>query len=187
MFGQAHSQAGILIEPTAGYAIDIDDEKQLIKFRNLIWLVHSLNTGSHGVYSLNPCIFRPIISEANKESPSFSKIYKEMILVTDKKRPLPRAGKGTLLRKAALKDYHEEIEKLLVFFSSSGQSKAHRLTCLVSRYASVESSDNSESIAPPALWDKENITRWLLEHVRELNEDKDIPPSADLFEHGFDR
>ena len=120
MFGQAHSQAGILIEPTAEHAIDVGDEDQLIKFRNLVWLVSSLNS----VYLLNPMIFRPVVNEANKESPSFSKIYKEMILVTDKARPLPRAGKDTLLRKAALKEYHNEIETLLVFFFST-QSKAH--------------------------------------------------------------
>ena len=59
--------------------------------------------------------YRPVINEANKGAPSFSKIYKEMILVTDKARPLPRAGKGTLLRKAALKEYQNEIEALLVF------------------------------------------------------------------------
>ena len=41
VFGQAHSQAGILIEPKAEYGIDISDEHQLIKFRNLLWLVHS--------------------------------------------------------------------------------------------------------------------------------------------------
>ena len=41
MFGQAHSQAGILIEPKAEYGIDISDEHQLIKFRNLLWSVHS--------------------------------------------------------------------------------------------------------------------------------------------------
>lgn len=41
MFGQAHSQAGILIEPAAGHAIDIEneDDDELIKFRNLVWLV----------------------------------------------------------------------------------------------------------------------------------------------------
>ena len=39
VFGQAHDQAGILIEPKAEYAIDIGDEDQLIKFRNLLWLV----------------------------------------------------------------------------------------------------------------------------------------------------
>ena len=44
MFGQAHSQAGILIEPTAEHAIDVGDEDQLIKFRNLVWLVSSLNS-----------------------------------------------------------------------------------------------------------------------------------------------
>jgi len=37
-----------------------------------------------------------------------------MILVTHKEKPLPRAGKGTLMRKAALKEYHSEIETLSV-------------------------------------------------------------------------
>ena len=56
------------------------------------------------------------------------------------------------------------------------------------RYASVEGTDRSvESIVPPVSWDTANITKWLLEHVRELNADKPIPPSVDLFEHGFDR
>ena len=32
---------------------------------------------------------------------------------------------------------------------------------------------------------RSNFTIWLLEYVRELNEDK--APSADLFELGFDR
>jgi phage antirepressor YoqD-like protein len=39
VFGQAHDQPGILIEPKAEYAIDVGDEDQLIKFRNLLWLV----------------------------------------------------------------------------------------------------------------------------------------------------
>ena len=42
VFGHAHDQAGILIEPKAEYAIDVGDEDQLIKFRNLIWLVYPL-------------------------------------------------------------------------------------------------------------------------------------------------
>ena len=42
MFGQAHDQAGMLIEPMAEYAIDDGDEDQLIKFRNLIWSVDPL-------------------------------------------------------------------------------------------------------------------------------------------------
>ena len=41
VFGQARSQAGILIEPAAGHTIDIEneDDDELIKFRNLVWLV----------------------------------------------------------------------------------------------------------------------------------------------------
>ena len=42
MFGHAHDQAGILIEPRAEYAIDVEDEDQLIKFRDLLWLVDPL-------------------------------------------------------------------------------------------------------------------------------------------------
>ena len=132
-----------------------------------------------------PIIFRPVIDEANKESPSFSKIYKEMILVTGKTRPLPRAGKNTVLRKAALKEYHNEIETLLVLFLPVDLRRSTGMSGF--RYASLESTDKSESIAPPALWDTAHITEWLLEHVRELNADKAIPPSVDLFEHGFDR
>ena len=42
MFGRAHDRAGILIEPKAEHAIDVGDEDQLIKFRNLLWLVDPL-------------------------------------------------------------------------------------------------------------------------------------------------
>lgn len=39
-----------------------------------------------------------------------------MILVTHPNKPLPRAGKGTILRKQALAIYNEEIEKLYVLY-----------------------------------------------------------------------
>ena len=48
-------------------------------------------------------------------APAFSRIFKEMIMVTRKGKPLPRTGKGTLMRKAALKEYHYEIQIMLVF------------------------------------------------------------------------
>ena len=40
VFGQSHNQAGILVEPKPEYAIDVEDEDQLIEFRNLLWFVH---------------------------------------------------------------------------------------------------------------------------------------------------
>lgn len=38
-----------------------------------------------------------------------------MIIVTDPSRPLPRAGKGTVVRPQALKAYQDDIEKLYVY------------------------------------------------------------------------
>ena len=56
-----------------------------------------------------------MIEEANKIAPAFSRIFKEMILVTSKDKLLPRAGKGTVMRKMALQAYDDEIEELYVY------------------------------------------------------------------------
>ena len=58
--------------------------------------------------------FRSIVEEANAAAPAFAKIFKEMIIVTDPSKPLPRAGKGTIQRKAATVAYAGEIVKLYV-------------------------------------------------------------------------
>ena len=55
---------------------------------------------------------RPIIEEANRIAPAFAKIFKEMIIVTEPDRPLPRAGKGTVIRKQALEVYEKEVNDL---------------------------------------------------------------------------
>ncbi|KAG2361461.1 putative aminoadipate reductase, partial [Suillus spraguei] len=91
MFGRGRSQVGILIEPRAGYEIDVDDEKQLAEFRNRVW---------------------PDIEEANNEAPAFSRIFKEMILVIRSEKPMLRVGKGTVNKKATIKLYEEEINVL---------------------------------------------------------------------------
>lgn len=59
---------------------------------------------------------RPTIEEANRIAPAFSRIFKEMILFTSQDKPLPRAGKGTVLRKAAVNLYSPEIEAMCVLF-----------------------------------------------------------------------
>lgn len=55
---------------------------------------------------------RPVIEEANKNAPAFSRIFKEMILITSPQKPLSRTGKGTVMRKLALKQYEQEIDEL---------------------------------------------------------------------------
>lgn len=37
MFGRAHNQPGILIEPKPNYAIDVEDSNEVAQFRNLVW------------------------------------------------------------------------------------------------------------------------------------------------------
>jgi hypothetical protein len=39
MFGRERDQPGVLIELEQKYAIDVNDEQQVIKARNLVWSV----------------------------------------------------------------------------------------------------------------------------------------------------
>lgn len=62
----------------------------------------------------SPSICRPIVEEANRGAPAYSRIFKELILVTRPDKPLPRTEKGTVMRKLALRAYNDEIEKMYV-------------------------------------------------------------------------
>ncbi|KAF8190188.1 acetyl-CoA synthetase-like protein [Pholiota molesta] len=119
MFGREHDQPGVLIELKGPYAIDASIEAEVIKARNLVW---------------------SIVEEANRVAPAFSKVFKELILITDASKPLPRAGKGTVMRKAALSLYHDEIEAL---------------------YASID-------VPPPPAWDKEQTEKWLKQQIEDV-------------------
>ena len=54
----------------------------------------------------------PSIEEANKECPVQARIIKSHILFTSSKKPLLRAGKGTIQRAGSLQAYEEEIARL---------------------------------------------------------------------------
>ncbi|GLB38113.1 putative acetyl-CoA synthetase-like protein [Lyophyllum shimeji] len=144
MFGREHDQPGILIEPKAEHAIDVQDQVQLAELRNKLWSV---------------------IEEANRAAPAFSRIFKEMILVTARDQPLPRTGKGTVMRKMALKAYDAEIEAL---------------------YATVEQSAKGEDVVPPVSWAKDDVQTWLLEQAASIHSGKVFSSSGDLFDQGFD-
>lgn len=74
-------------------------------------LICSLNLGKHKLIRVT----REDVEEANKDAPAFSRIFKEMILVTSKEKPMLRTGKGTVMKKAMLKLYETEIDALQVF------------------------------------------------------------------------
>ena len=87
--------------------------------RMTIWL---LNSGTRYGASVFCCVVlrpradhhvgRRDVEEANKEAPAFSRIFKEMILVTSKEKPMLRTGKGTVMKKATMKSYESEIDAL---------------------------------------------------------------------------
>lgn len=52
------------------------------------------------------------VEEANGTAPAFSRIFKEMILITHGGKPVKRTAKGTIQRKVLSKDYESEIDAL---------------------------------------------------------------------------
>ncbi|KAF5372278.1 hypothetical protein D9757_009652 [Collybiopsis confluens] len=146
MFGRQRDQPGILIEFTPSHELHENaDEAQITELRNLLW---------------------PVIEEADKIAPAFSRIYKEMIIFTTVEKPLPRVGKGTIARKAAIALYSAEIDKL---------------------YETVASSVGAGDVEPPESWGQQDLQAWLLSHVVDLLSGRALEPTDDLFENGFDR
>ncbi|KAJ8130824.1 hypothetical protein O1611_g2807 [Lasiodiplodia mahajangana] len=54
----------------------------------------------------------PTVELANAEIPSHARIHRDMILITSVGKPMLRAGKGTIQRKATLNLYEDEINAL---------------------------------------------------------------------------
>lgn len=144
MFGYGKNQCGVLVEPSPESMVDPSDLAALIDFRNKIW---------------------PIVEEANHIAPTFARVFKEMILVTDPARPLPRAAKSTIIRKQALALYAAEIEKL---------------------YETVQDSSDAKGIQLPDSWSIEDVEAWLIQHCVSINGGEDVSPTMDLFDQGFD-
>ncbi|KAJ7623601.1 putative aminoadipate reductase [Roridomyces roridus] len=157
MFGRERAQAGILIEPIPALQIqDLRDAAQVVELRNKIW---------------------PIIAEANMVAPAFSRLFKELVLFTSPDKPLPRTGKATVMRKAALELYREEIDDIY--------SEQH----IAAEFETIN--------RPPPTWSEVSSVRgWLLDIARsslgntESKTPGETPPTiqsdTDLFQQGFD-
>ncbi|KAH7890598.1 acetyl-CoA synthetase-like protein [Phlebopus sp. FC_14] len=145
MFGRERHQVGILIEPHPEYVVDTANDKAVAEFRNKIW---------------------PVVEEANKISPAFSRIFKEIILIVNSAKPMARAGKGTVQKKATLKAYESEIDALYEIVEASSQLP-HGMT-------------------GPSAWTAEALQGWLMEHAAAISSGRKIDPDTDLFAQGFD-
>ncbi|KAI4521215.1 acetyl-CoA synthetase-like protein [Schizophyllum commune Loenen D] len=145
MYGYGRDEAGILVEPSPAHQVNVDDDVQVAAFRNAIW---------------------PIVEEANRTAPAYSRIFKELILITRKGKPLPRTEKGTVMRRLALQVYKDEIEKIYEVIESHAQT-------------------GEKGVKPPSSWNEPSVADWLAKHVRNVT-GREMDRTADLFEQGFD-
>ncbi|KAJ7095660.1 putative aminoadipate reductase [Mycena epipterygia] len=145
MFGWEREQAGILIEPIPILQVDGQNATEAVDLRHKLW---------------------PIIEEANQIAPAFSRIFKEMVIFTSTDKPLPRAAKRTVMRKAALALYAPEIDAL---YNAVGEKASVR-----------------DSIKPPAVWEVAPIQGWILELAADLSHFPQISTEVDIFHQGFD-
>ncbi|KAF7430338.1 hypothetical protein PC9H_006043 [Pleurotus ostreatus] len=143
MFGERQIQPGVLIELRDRTRYPKSDE-ELESLRNFLWQT---------------------IEEANSTAPTFSRIYKDMLLFVSPDRPLPRAGKGTVMRKAAITLYADDIQKL---------------------YDTIDAGVSSSTVKDPEDWSPEGLRTWLTAQILDLRPNNTLPVEGDLFEEGFD-
>ncbi|PIL34373.1 hypothetical protein GSI_03148 [Ganoderma sinense ZZ0214-1] len=142
MFGRGRFQNGLLIEPAVDFAIDPSDLKKVEEYRNKIWRT---------------------IERVNEYAPQHSRIFKEMILVTNPDKPFPFNAKALPRRGFILKEYNDEIEAL---------------------YKEVESSAQSEFV-PPVVWDEASTLAFVRTIVHSTLR-RTLADDADIFRNGGD-
>ncbi|KAJ7289095.1 hypothetical protein C8J57DRAFT_1627484 [Mycena rebaudengoi] len=96
LFGRSKPHAGVLVMPT-------EDVKDLESFRDTLW---------------------PTLQQANKSTPGHSRLFKDMIILSDPSKPFQMTAKGTLRRSAILEDYAQEIEEAYVAFGKISPSSS---------------------------------------------------------------
>ncbi|OSD00742.1 acetyl-CoA synthetase-like protein [Trametes coccinea BRFM310] len=141
MFGQGREQNGILIQPREPF--DPRDAEKLEEFRNTIW---------------------PTIERVNSFAPSHSRIFKEMITVTNPDKLFQYTAKGTPRRHVSLAEYAQEIDEL---------------------YRRVEESSQVD-IPPPSAWEGEALLQYVREVVKRVLKATQICDNDDLFQQGCD-
>ncbi|KAJ7063875.1 putative aminoadipate reductase [Mycena amicta] len=138
MFGRERNQIGVLVEPSSSLPVDSS------AFLDLVW---------------------DKVQAANAIAPAFARVYREMIIVTTKDRPVVRTLKATVARKATIALYEADINSL---------------------YDAIETSEQytASQIPPPASWTAKDLEPWLLSQACHVSSSLD--PTSDLFEQGFD-
>lgn len=103
--------------------------------------------------------------------------------MTDPAKPLPRAAKGTVIRKQAIALYEKEIRDLLVASPSGLQAQV----LMPPRYETVTESTDIKGIFPPETWEQADVLSWLVELAASVSDGRVPDTDVSLLEQGFDR
>ncbi|KAI0058351.1 acetyl-CoA synthetase-like protein [Artomyces pyxidatus] len=101
MFGRGRFQNGVLIEPRREFAFDPVNKQRLAEFRNKIWST---------------------VEKLNQYAPAHSRLFKEMILVSNPSKPFEYTAKGTPRRPTIIAAYKQEIDELYEIVEDSSQT-----------------------------------------------------------------
>ncbi|KAI1801410.1 acetyl-CoA synthetase-like protein [Daldinia bambusicola] len=107
----------------------------------------------------------PTIQEANKSSPKFGQIPRELVLFVRPGKPLLRAGKGTIQRQLTLQAYENEIDAL---------------------YERVESGTMVSDLEPITSLTPEGLTPVLTQLFQRALDSHDLDADTDVFARGLD-
>ncbi|KAF3003827.1 putative secondary metabolism biosynthetic enzyme [Neopestalotiopsis sp. 37M] len=145
VIGAQRFQAALLIEPAKDNNLTTTEQAALIE---RVW---------------------PSVEEANITAPAHARVEKSFILVVPADRRLIRAGKGTFMRGASIKQYTEEIENLY-----SSEDVARTLP---------ESSGGEAILYAPTLTE---ATRLIRQQVYAVLGSSTLGESDNFFDHGMD-
>ncbi|KAG9126234.1 hypothetical protein FRC07_004314 [Ceratobasidium sp. 392] len=145
MFGRERNQTGVLIELADIVKHKYEGMENRMLLVNEIW---------------------PYVEQANRISPTHSRLARDAIILVDPSLPLPRTPKGTVSRSAALKAYAKEIDDM---------------------YAALEKDSGVvTAIGTPTSWnDFVSVQEWLVKCVGNIL-GRDVAISGDLFQQGMD-
>ncbi|KAJ3481757.1 hypothetical protein NLI96_g7439 [Meripilus lineatus] len=142
MFGRGKFNAGVLIDPKPEFKFDRNDPGKLAEFRNKIW---------------------PTVEKLNAYAPQHSRLFKEMIIITDPAKPFTYTAKNTLRRQAIVAEYEPEIEAL---------------------YAAVDETTQAD-LTPPASWDLPSTTEFVKAVVTRVLK-QSVKDTDDIFQQSCD-
>ena len=98
--------------PFPGVLIELRNPNQASKseLRDAYWYVFVFCLAAEALRADRPN--RPLVSTANAVMEVWSRVPKDLVIFTSPEKPLPRVGKGSVARKAALQLYKVEIAQM---------------------------------------------------------------------------